>query len=411
MTKNLDTDEILHIHYFPDAVVILKEEEEPNTPQVVESIPFTPSPQKPSLLPAYLFLFGYFSLILSTIAFQLFCVFNPPFATIVIRTNRIPITTQATLRVPVLHLAPFIFSKTQTINTTGHGHQVATQARGYVTFYNALTQMQTIESGTLLIGRDGEQVVTDNTAFIPAGNLATNGQATVSAHALNFGPEGNIQAGDIYGACCKALIQVVNGAFSGGQNERDYQAVAPSDVSGVVQALSSQFQNQLQTTVISQVSHDKTLVVPIPCTTSMHSNYSIGAEATKVSITLHKTCLPLVYKTNDLTSLAASALSLTAKTHLGSGYRLIGRVATSITHTTIQNNTLLLSTLCRGSWALAFNIRLLSSQVAGKSTHEAEALLHQSRSIQAIGIHLDGFTDRIPKNPHLIHFVFQYVIG
>ena len=409
MTENLVPDETLHIHYFPDAIVILKEDEEPDISKVVESTPFKPCPQKPSLLIAYIFLLGYLSLTLSTIAFQLFCVFNPPSATIVILTTRIPVSTQATFRLPVWHLSPVTFSKSQTVNTTGHGHQQATQARGYVTFYNALTKPQTIESGTLLIGGDGEQVVTEQAAFIPAGNLSTNGQATVSAHALNFGTEGNIQAGDIYGACCKALIQVVNSTFSGGQNERDYQAVATSDISGVIQVLSSQFQKQLHTIIFSQVSQDETLVVPITCTTSMQSNYPIGAEAMHVSVTLHKTCLPLVYKTNDLTYLAASALSQTAKTHLGSGYRLIGTIATSITNTAIQRNTLLLSTLCRGSWARSFNIHLLSSQVAGKSTDEAKAILQQSRSIQAIGIHLDGFTDRIPKNPHLIHFVFQYV--
>ena len=42
-------DETIHIHYFPDAIVILKEDE--HTAQVVDSIPVIP--QKISFLPAY----------------------------------------------------------------------------------------------------------------------------------------------------------------------------------------------------------------------------------------------------------------------------------------------------------------------------------------------------------------------
>src|SRR6266568_4452924 len=44
--QSIDT---IHIHYFPDAIVILKEDE--NTAQVVDSAPVIP--QKISFLPAY----------------------------------------------------------------------------------------------------------------------------------------------------------------------------------------------------------------------------------------------------------------------------------------------------------------------------------------------------------------------
>ena len=81
----------------------------------------------------------------------------------------------------------------------GYRPPSAQPGRGRVTFYNAAPSVQTIAAGTLLTGKDGVEVVTDQDAVIPAGTLATNGQVTVAAHAVNLGPSGNIAAQDIYG--------------------------------------------------------------------------------------------------------------------------------------------------------------------------------------------------------------------
>src|SRR5437016_1345008 len=74
-------EETIHIHYFPDAIVILKEET-PEQAQVVDSAPVIP--QKISLIPAYAICLFYLLLIFSALAFQLYCMFNPPIATITI---------------------------------------------------------------------------------------------------------------------------------------------------------------------------------------------------------------------------------------------------------------------------------------------------------------------------------------
>lgn len=250
--------------------------------------------------------------------------------------------------------------------------------------------------------------MTNETVYIPAGNLSTNGQATVSARAVNYGTEGNIRAGDIYGACCRALIQVENSAFSGGQNERDFQAVAKNDISGVVNALSSQFQHTMQTTVSSPLSPDETLITPIPCTTTMHSDQAIATEATQVVVTLHKTCTPLSYDTTEFQHQAENIFAQDSQNRLGTDYSLIGVISTRITKTTIRSHNVLISLTCSGLWAHQFNTRFLSSSIAGKSIEEAKGILKRSRGIQNSGIQLEGFTDRIPKNPDRIHFVFLY---
>ncbi len=408
--QEIEPAETIHIHYFPDAIVIVKEDGD--TAQHDNAVETTLAhTKKPPVFIAYAICLGYLFLILSCIAFQAYCVFNPPDATIRILTTQTPLTTHATLSLPEHHLTPLVFSQTQTINTTGHGHQAATQARGYVTFYNSLTQPQTIDAGTLLIGADNEQVLTNEPAYIPAGNLYTNRHATVSAHAINYGSEGNIKAGDIYGACCRAFIQVVNSAFSGGQNERDFQAVAKADIDKVVNTLTSLFQKTLQTYVLSHLSSDETLLTPIPCTTTMQGNYPIGAEATLVTVTFQKTCSPLSYSTSDLQHQAENILAQDAHNHLGSGYTLQGSIATSITKTAIRQQSILLSVTCMGSWARAFNTRNLATLIAGKTPDQAITILEQSQGVKNTGIHLEGLTDRIPKNPDRIHFVFFYEIA
>jgi hypothetical protein len=39
---------------------------------------------------------------------------------------------------------------------------------------------------------------------------------------------------------------------------------------------------------------------------------------------------------------------------------------------------------------------------------QAITILQQAQGVNNTGIHLEGLTDRIPKNPDRIHFVFLY---
>src|SRR5205085_8732161 len=132
---------------------------------------------------------------------------------------------------------PVTLTQSRTVPATGKGHQPATQAHGAVTFYNTLSQEQTILAGTLLTASNGELFLTDSDVTIPAGTYAVNGQAQVSATAQNYGQEGNIAAGAIHGLCCRAGILVLSNAFNGGQNERDFTMVTKSDIASVASSL------------------------------------------------------------------------------------------------------------------------------------------------------------------------------
>jgi hypothetical protein len=185
----------------------------------------------------------------------------------------------------------------------------ATQARGLVTFYNSLTQPQVIDAGTLLLGADGEQVVTDQAAYVPAGNLVTYGNASVWAHALSDGEEGNIKAGDIYGPCCRAFIQAVNAQFSGGRDARDIQTVTQADIDTSVASLLAQGQQSLQGRVASLLPPGDAVLAPVPCNKRVASNHPVGAEASQVTVTVTQNCTPVAYNVRDLQHALASLIA------------------------------------------------------------------------------------------------------
>jgi hypothetical protein len=135
-------------------------------------------------------------------------------------------------------LSTLTLSQEQVMPTTGAGHRLAQAAHGSITFYNALPAAQTIPAGTLLIGADGVQVVTEADATIPAAQMPTEGQVSVTAYALEVGPAGNIRANDLYGACCRADVFAQNSAaFHGGQNARDFPMVTSQDLGETVNTL------------------------------------------------------------------------------------------------------------------------------------------------------------------------------
>jgi hypothetical protein len=253
----------------------------------------------------------------------------------------------------VYALPAITMSKSETVPTTGRVHVPASQAHGWVTFYNGLLQPQTIAAGTLLIGSDGEQVVTDETAYVPAGDLTGNGQAAVWAHALNPGPEGNIKAGDITGPCCKPLIQAVNAAFSGGHDEIDYQAVTKADISTATTTdLDAQLQHSLAGRMAPLPPPGGAVLTPVPCTTHTASSKPVGAQAQQVTVTVTRDCTPAAYNASELE-------------------------------------------------------RDLASLIAGKTTAQARAILLKQR-IKEAGIRLSWLRDRLPININQIKFVLVF---
>lgn len=283
-------EEILHVIHHPDATVYVVETVQPPT---VDSTPTGPALIVPPRARSVLLVAICCALLpVASIFFQVFLIAQPLTATILIQAQQIAGLAH------IYHLPPVTLENSLTVTTSGHKHIVATQATGLVTFYNASTQQQTIDAGTLLVGKDGEQIIIDQTAYIPAGNLSSNGQVSVVAHAVDYGPAGNIAADDIYGACCRLLVQAVNSAFSGGHDAKDYAIVAQSDIATATSNVLAQEHVMLD----YRIASDETLLTPVPCSSQVSANHRAGDIAQQVIVTVKQSCSPSAYKPRDVQS-------------------------------------------------------------------------------------------------------------
>src|SRR5260370_30523058 len=231
----------------------------------------------------------YVAYITMTISLLLLCylvtsafitVFFPQTAIVTIIPKSQTVTLTGTLQLGRL-LQPITIRESQTVSTTGKGHQDARSAIGYITFYNGLFTSQTMQAGTVLTGADGVQIITDQTAFISAANPPNLGYATVSAHAQNPGMTGNISAYDISQACCETAIKAGNTtSFQGGQDERNYQTVAKRDIDTTASPLKTAVAQSMQGALQGQVKPPEQLQI-LPCSSTISPDHKAGDEAKK----------------------------------------------------------------------------------------------------------------------------------
>src|SRR5229473_300980 len=90
-------EETIHIHYFPDAIVILKEDAA-NQQEAAAVETTLAQTKQPPLFIAYATCLFYLLLILSCIAFQFYLVFNPPIVTVTILPRSQILTIEGTLQ-------------------------------------------------------------------------------------------------------------------------------------------------------------------------------------------------------------------------------------------------------------------------------------------------------------------------
>jgi hypothetical protein len=314
-------------------------------------------------------------------------------------------------------LSTLTLSQEQVKPTTGIGRQQAQSARGTITFYNALPQAQTVPAGTLLVGADGVQVVTEEDASIPAGTLSTNGQVSVTAYALEVGPSGNIRANDLYGACCRADVFAQNSAaFNGGQNARDFPMVTSQDVSGAMATLKASLQASVQAALLTQVHSGETLITPVPCAPKVSANHAVGEEATQLTVRLDEACIGETYDTQAVQTFLTQALTQEAAKQAGPGYTLSGSVqvtSVSVTPSLVKDHQregmLVLYVRGVGTWAYQFSddqLRQIAQLIADKSREQATTLLLEQRGVSQVAMTVSGMGQtRLPADTGRIHLL------
>jgi VCBS repeat-containing protein len=432
-----ETGATIHIHYFPDAIVILKEGEEGthehnivdttlvSAPVKEESVVPTAQPAEQEVEPqlngkenpklAIPTLSFNILLILSCLTFQLYSLLNPPTVTVTVIPKSQAVTLTGTLQLGRL-LHPITVSQTATSPTTGKGHQDARVATGFLTFYNGQLNSVTVPAGTVLTGANGVHVITEQAARIPAATPPIEGQTTITAHAMSTGSSGNIAVKSINDACCAISVLVVNlTPFHGGQDERNFQTATKQDIATTAAPLATAVEQSMQAALQPNIHQSDGLYI-FPCAPTVTSDHKVGQEATEVTVTVSETCSAVAYNTQALETKATAMLSHQAATQLGTGYSLMGDVHVTIKQATVTHTAssplVVFSFSTQGTWVYAVTNaeqQHMQSLIEGKTKQDALHMLLSLPGIERASISWADNTT-LPKDTRNIHIVLIYAI-
>jgi len=391
----------------------------PKTPpqeRIIDSVPAAepaPAPQaidvsgdKKSERIAYGILSFSVLMLLSIILLQIYFLMNPPIATITLIARSQQLTVNGTLQMGRV-LNPITISQSQTVPTTGKGHQNARSATGTIIFYNGQLQSVFVPAGTILMGNDGVQIITDQDAHIPAANPPTWGITTVLAHTIHTGSRGNIASYDINQGCCAGVKAVNSTSFSGGEDEHNFQTVAKNDIDNAATPLKATLNQGVSSVLRGQVKATEALATP-SCTTNTTASNRPGEEAATVKVTVSETCSAVAYNQDVLQTKVTDLLNRQALKQLGNSYKLLDTVQVSISQATANHTNLVFLTFhAQSTWAYALSKPAqehIKQLIAGKTKQAALHILASQPGIESVSTPW-GDDTKLPKNISYIHLL------
>lgn len=341
---------------------------------------------------------------------ELYLALTTPPITVTLFSKEQAVSTTSTIQlVNARALQPITIHQTETGNATGKAHQDATAARGTITFFNGLYSQQFVPADTQLTSATGITVATDQPVTVPAGNPPFYGQATVPAHALTPGANGNIAAYAVDTACCFASGRAENTVgFIGGADARDYTYVRQSDIARLTGDLLPTVTSTMQQKLSSDLTPGEQ-IYQFPCSPRVSADHSIGDVAANLTVSVTETCNGIAYDPQELAEKASEAVTKTALLQLGSGYELLG-TPTADVHAMSQHNSAITARI-QSQGVLIYrigNLTGLKTQLAGKNTQQAQRLLRSLPTIENVQITGTDQEGRLPKNADAIHLMVLY---
>jgi len=306
-------------------------------------------------------------------------------------------------------------TRTLTLPTTGIGYTPAVQAKGELTFYNEAPYAQTIQAGTVLTGRDRIQVITDEPAFIGAGDAPTLGMAAVSAHALVGGAAGNMVALDINGLCCLAGILAKNTlAFTGGRDRQAYPEVSPADLQTATHQLATVLDPLARNSLRSRIAERERLITEVHCRAASSSTPPVGERASQVMVSVSETCTAQVIDSAALQDQVRVRFEADAAHTLPWAVLQANRLSQTLAPPRLldsRHHTYRLRVTATGIMVLHLSeteLHSLSMQLAGKPLSQAQTALLAIQGVQGVWITpAHQGESRLPAEPSQIQIVIE----
>lgn len=362
--------------------------------------------------------FGAAVFLLAGSAFFLFSTtWARPRATIVLhpvmvfRSDIVQVVAMATPHTEAQSLAR-VLANTQSsphlsVQATGIVQKQATAARGMLTFYNPTGFAQTVVGGTT-IGQTELQVMTDQSVTIAAGSPSAANSATVAAHVLQTGTQGNIAPLTIDGLCtgCSGTDLAVKNlaAFWGGQDAVRYTTVRAADVTSVTPVQEPLLETQSRNGLREHIRAGEQLGAPVACAQRTTSDPAVGARAEHVFVGVTVTCTALVYNPADVMQRAATLFRSGIERSLDHHMILVQPVTARIQRPVVEHvpDTLSIPVLVGGRWLYHMSAAEQASlirRLAGIVRKQALAEVLGIPGIEGATIEGIGGDDQLPADP------------
>jgi hypothetical protein len=304
-------------------------------------------------------------------------------------------------------------SQNKTVAATGAGNIQGKSSHGNLTFFNGNFQAKTVGAGTVITGKSGVSVVTEQDANIPAAVVGQQGKTVVPAHAVNAGANGNIPAGDISKACCQTNVAVQNGTFTGGVDAQTFTFVQQSDINGAITSLKPGLIAGAQNGVKTQLNPGEKLAGDTQCkTTQANSDQNAGDHANNVTVNVSERCTNEAFNQDAAQNMAKQQFVKDAT----NGFRLVGAISSRLVSSTPDaggQGGITLKYALSGTRVYQFTLQqqqALARLIAGKTKEQATGILLQQTGVAGVEILLSQSNgDILPRDPNRITIVVQDV--
>jgi hypothetical protein len=270
-----------------------------------------------------------------------------------------------------------------------------THATGTLTFQNHTPNWVTIPEGTSVTNNNGQQVVTDAALDVPPDPPAIPGIASVSAHAVKIGKDGNIPAMSINTSYAPNITVLNESAFSGGTDSQTAHTVQQSDIDSVTKDLQTSLTRKAQGNIQKQLTSGEKLVTPAPqCSlTNVTANPAVGESATNFTVTVSLACSDAAYNPQTARSQAENQLKQTA-TQRVPGFILAGTITTTVDQITPgQNGNVDVHVSASGTWKYHFTASQksdMAKHIARQTKADALAWLSKRPGVTHVSISITG---------------------
>ena len=287
------------------------------------------------------------------------------------------------------------------------GYYPGAEASGFIKLSNSSTGCGCpvfIPAGTAFVSGSGVTVVIDYGV-----SVASLCSVTVPAHAMIYGPGGDISAGNVQAAYSSHIWATNPYAFTGGQGGQNNALVQQSDIDHLASSLRAQVVQNAETNIQAQVKSNQRLFAQPNCQTRVKSDHAAGDSASSVTVTVTAVCSAEAYDYNSTIQIVQQQVQNEASSYSSDQYTLTSGLQTTVASATVTDakaGTVLLAIKVFGKWIHKLSNNL-EHYIANRSVSEARAILMQFGAAR-VDISVSGFnSNTLPSDSSKIKIVVK----